>query len=182
MVPLKPSKVPDKFLYVFFDMECTQNLQKRDGSSEHVSNVICAQQMCCECEAVDDLTVDLNNVVSVPTCSGNTPYANLLIISDSPDHSLIRFMLFLTALVDTTFLLRRFLELKLIMDCSKILNMSVENLHFLYSLSHLPMSLRSMTKSFDLLCKKGYYPHFFNTAFITNPCSNGQTLSGYERA
>jgi hypothetical protein len=26
------------------------------------------------------------------------------------------------------------------------------------------MSLKSMPKSFDLTCKKGYYPHFLNTA------------------
>ena len=42
--------------------------------------------------------------------------------------------------------------------------MVVENLHFLDSLNYLPMSLKSMPKSFDLTCKKGYYPHFFNTA------------------
>jgi len=42
--------------------------------------------------------------------------------------------------------------------------MVVENLHFLDSLNNLPMSLKSMPKSFDLTCKNGYYPHFFNTA------------------
>jgi len=42
--------------------------------------------------------------------------------------------------------------------------MVVENLHFLDSLNYLPMSLKSMPKSFELTCKKGYYPHFFNAA------------------
>jgi hypothetical protein len=42
--------------------------------------------------------------------------------------------------------------------------MVVENFHFLYSLKFLPKSLKSMPKSFDLICKKSYYPHFFNTA------------------
>ena len=42
--------------------------------------------------------------------------------------------------------------------------MTVEHLKFLDSLNFLPMSLKSMPKSFDLTCKKGYYPHFFNTA------------------
>ena len=58
MSPLKPSKLSDKFLYVFFDTECTQDLQKRDGSFEHVPNLICAQQMSSKCEAVGDLSVD----------------------------------------------------------------------------------------------------------------------------
>ena len=69
---------------------------------------------------------------------------------------------------DAQSLLRRFLELrwvpKLIMDGTKILRMVVENLHFLDLLNYLPVSLKSMPKSFDLTCKKGYCPHFFNTA------------------
>jgi len=62
------------------------------------------------------------------------------------------------------------------MDGSKILSMVVENFHFLDLLNYLPMSLKSMPISFDLTWKKGYYPHFFNTAsnlnyvvFILNP-------------
>ena len=58
MGALKPSKLSDKCLYVFFDTECTQDLEKRDGPFEHVPNHICAQQMCCKCEAMDDLSVD----------------------------------------------------------------------------------------------------------------------------
>jgi hypothetical protein len=46
--------------------------------------------------------------------------------------------------------------------------MVVENFHFLNSLNCLPMSLKKIPKSFDLTCKKGYYPHFFNTANNTN--------------
>jgi len=69
---------------------------------------------------------------------------------------------------DAQFLLRKFLELRwkpeLIMDGSKILSMVVANLYFLDSLNFLPMSLKSMPKSFDLTCKNGFYPHFFNTA------------------
>ena len=52
---------------------------------------------------------------------------------------------------------------ELIMDVTKILRMSVENLHFLDSLNFIRMSLKSIAKSFDLTCKKGY-THFFNTA------------------
>jgi len=58
VVLLKPSKLTDRFLCVFFDTECTLDLEKRDGSFEHVPNLICAQQMCSKCEVVDDLSVD----------------------------------------------------------------------------------------------------------------------------
>jgi len=50
------------------------------------------------------------------------------------------------------------------MDDRKILSKIVENLLFLDSLNYLPMRLNRMPKSFDLTCKKGYYPQFFNTA------------------
>ena len=50
------------------------------------------------------------------------------------------------------------------MDGTKILSMVVENFFFLDSLNFLPMSLKSMPKSFDLTCKKGYYINFFNSA------------------
>ena len=58
MDPLKPSKLLDKFLNVFSYTECTQNLEKRDGSFEHVLNLICVQQICSKCEALDDLIFD----------------------------------------------------------------------------------------------------------------------------
>jgi hypothetical protein len=45
----------------------------------------------------------------------------------------------------------------------KIISMFVENIHFFDSLNFLPMSLKNMPKSFDLSCKRGFYPHFFNT-------------------
>jgi hypothetical protein len=54
------------------------------------------------------------------------------------------------------------------MEGSKILSMEVEHLHFLDSLNYLPMSLKSMPKSFDLTCRKGFYPHFFNTGSNLN--------------
>ena len=52
------SNETDKIMYVFFDTECMQDLEKRDGSFEHVPNLICAQQMCSKCEAVGDLSID----------------------------------------------------------------------------------------------------------------------------
>ena len=43
---------------MFFDTECTQDFERCDGSFEHIPKLICAQQMCSECETVDDLSVD----------------------------------------------------------------------------------------------------------------------------
>jgi hypothetical protein len=49
VAPLKPSKLSDRFLYIFFYTECTQDLEKHDGAFVHVPNLICAQQMCSKC-------------------------------------------------------------------------------------------------------------------------------------
>ena len=40
--PLIPSKLSNKYLYVFFDTECTQDLEKCYGSFEHVPNLMCS--------------------------------------------------------------------------------------------------------------------------------------------
>jgi len=58
VAPLIPSKLTNRFLYVFFDTECTQDLERCDESFEHIPNLICAQLLCFKCEAVDDLSVD----------------------------------------------------------------------------------------------------------------------------
>ena len=58
MAPLKPSKLTDRFKYVFLDTECAQDLAKHDWSFAHIPNLICAQQMCFKSEAVYDLNVD----------------------------------------------------------------------------------------------------------------------------
>ena len=43
----------------FFDTECTQDLERHDGSFVHVPNLICVQQMCSKCEVVvGDINVD----------------------------------------------------------------------------------------------------------------------------
>jgi len=57
MAPLKPSKLTDRFVYVFFDTECTRDFEKHDGSFEHIPNLMCSADGS-KCEAVDDLSVD----------------------------------------------------------------------------------------------------------------------------
>jgi hypothetical protein len=101
VAPLKPSNLIDRFMYVFFDTECTQDLQKCDGSFEHISNLICDRQMCYKCEAVDDLSVDCEQCGKRTQIFLQDPVGKC-IISGSPDHLQIRFMLFDTTLVETT--------------------------------------------------------------------------------
>jgi len=137
VAPLKPSKLTDRFLYVFFDTECTQDLEKHDGPFDHIPKLICAQQMCSKCEAVDDLNVDCK------LCGKRShefwaedPVGKFI------DH-LRQSRLFADKIYvisnnsrgyDAKFLLRKLHELRwtpqLIMDGTKILSMVVENVHF----------------------------------------------------
>ena len=90
---LKPSKLTDKLMYVFSDMECTQDLDKRDGSFEHIRNLVCAQQICSKCEAIRDLNIDCEQCESVSTCSVKSQYVNLLNMSGCSDQLRIHCML-----------------------------------------------------------------------------------------
>ena len=57
MAPWKPIKLTDKFMYVF-GTESMLDFEKRDVSFEHILKLTCAKQICSECEAMDDLSVD----------------------------------------------------------------------------------------------------------------------------
>jgi len=101
--------------------------------------------MCTKWEAVDDLSVDCEQCGKRIHASSQDPVCKFLDYFGSPNHSRTRFMLFHTTLVDTTqFLLKRFMELRLvpqmIMDCSNVLSVVVEKLHYLDSLNYLPES------------------------------------------
>jgi hypothetical protein len=94
MALLKPSKLSDRFMYVFFDTECTQDLERHEGSFEHIPNRICAQQMCSKCETITDMIVDCEQCDKRVHVFWQDPVGKFLIISGSPDHSWIRYLLF----------------------------------------------------------------------------------------
>ena len=154
----------------------------------HVANLICAQQMCCKCEAVDDMNVDYEQCVKLTHVFWQDLVGKFLdyLRQSRPFADKIYILSHNSCGYDAQFLLQKCLELRwtpqLIMDGTRIVSMVVENLHFLDSLNYLPMNLKSLPKSLDLTCKKGYYSHFFNRpgiwntwALIPNPSSVGQT-------
>jgi hypothetical protein len=137
---LKPSKLPDKLMCVSCDTECTQDLDKRDGSLEHVPNLICAQQMCSKCEDVDDLNIDCEQCGKRVHVFWEDPIGTFIdyLLLSRPFADKIHVISHNSRGYDAPFLLRKFLELRwlpiLIMDLKKILSMCVENLIFVDSL------------------------------------------------
>jgi hypothetical protein len=68
---------------------------------------------------------------------------------------------------DSQFILRRGVLLKwtpeLILTGLKIISMKMQHIHFLYSVSYLPMPLRKFPEAFVLSSSKSWFPHYFNT-------------------
>jgi len=57
MRPLKDSlsSAGDKVLYVFYDFETTKNTEYMGEDKLHVPILVCVQQFCSICEAVEDV-------------------------------------------------------------------------------------------------------------------------------
>jgi hypothetical protein len=147
-----------------------RGLEKRDGFFENIPKLICDQQMCSKCEAIEDINIDSElcgkrvHVFWKDPIGKLIEYLRLSRLFADKVHVISHYSRGYVA----QFLLRRLLEIrwipKLIVDGTKILSMCVERFFFVDSLNFMPASLKSLPKSFDLTCKKGYYPHFFSTA------------------
>jgi hypothetical protein len=152
VAPLKATKLSEKIMYIFFDTECTQDLEELDESFEHVPILICAQQMFSKCVSMDDTYIDCKQCGprTHEFCQDNVcKFIDYLRLSKSFADK-IYVISHNSRGYDAQFLLKRFLELRweprLIMDGFKILSMVVENINFLDSLNFLPMTLKSMPK------------------------------------
>jgi hypothetical protein len=73
---------------------------------------------------------------------------------------------------DSQFLLKRAILLKwtpeLILTRLKIISMKMQHIHFLDSISYLPMPLRKLPEAFRLSSSKSWFPHYYNTKAILN--------------
>ena len=129
VAPLKPNKLEEKFLCVLFDTQCTQDLEKRGGSFEHIPKLIYAQKMCSKCESVDDLSIDCEQCIKnihvfwedlvgkfIEYLRPSRPFADKIYVISNKSCG-----------YEAQFLLRRFLELrwvpKLIIGGTKIVSM-----------------------------------------------------------
>jgi hypothetical protein len=68
---------------------------------------------------------------------------------------------------DSQFILKRAIILKwtpeLILTGLKIISMKMQHIHFLDSVSYLPMPLRKLPDAFGLSSSKSWFHHYFNT-------------------
>ena len=110
-------------MYVFFDTERTQDLARDDGSFRHIPNLICAQQMCCKCQAVE---IDCDQCGKRTHMFWEDPVGKFIdyLRLSRPFADKIYVISHNSRGYDAQFLLRRFVELKwkteLIMDVQKV--------------------------------------------------------------
>lgn len=157
------------FLFVFYDLETTQEKVQPDGSVLQEPN-LCVFQQCCDLCIKSDIKICNKCGVRLQVLQCDDP------ISPFVHHVLTLRKKFRNVVVlahngggfDHQFVLNYILtksDLKpsLIMRGTKLVLMEVGNVKFVDSLNYFPMPLSSLPKAFGLKeLKKGYFPHLFN--------------------
>ena len=72
----------DKVLYVFYDIETTQNTEYAEESKLHVPNLFYAQQFCSRCEGAED--GDCGDAVGGSTLSARSRSGTAHILNGTP--------------------------------------------------------------------------------------------------
>jgi hypothetical protein len=151
---------------VLYDFETTQDTKFSENATDHidfsvfsglVQFVKCKMILDCGCcgrrhrSFYDDTVGDLLSYFCKPR-----PWCNK--VAAIP-HNAKAF--------DSQFILKRAILLKwnrqLNLSGLKIISMKMQNIHFLGSVSYLPMPLRKFPETFGLASLKSWFPHYHNT-------------------
>jgi hypothetical protein len=170
MQPLK-NEMPrnDNVLFVFYDFETTQDTKFSENATEHVPNLVCVQQFCSICEMQDDIETDCERCGKRRHSFFDDPVGDLLtyLCEPRPWCNKVVAIAHNAKAFDSQFILKRAIQLKwnpeLILSGLKIISMKMQHIHFLDSVSYLPMPLRKLPEAFGLSSTKSWFPHYFNT-------------------
>ncbi|KAG5885995.1 hypothetical protein JTB14_025389 [Gonioctena quinquepunctata] len=156
-------------LFIFYDLESTQEELSADGSLLHKPNLCVYQQHCENC---------IGTNIKVCCCGvrqqvlKNEPVFRFMeyVMNQRVQFKQIIVVGHAGGLYDNQFMLNYILtstnlKPELITQGTKLLLMSVGNVKFIDSLNYFPMPLAKLPKAFGLDgVKKGYFPHLFNRA------------------
>lgn len=174
---MKKRKANDNPLYIFYDLECTQE-ENLPGTTKfvHKPNLCILHKLCNLCK---------NEPTSENVC-GNCGVRETIIEFIEDNCVITQFLKFVTSLpekfnrivllahnmgaYDGHFVLKKIIDNanswkpKVLMNGNKIIVIESSRYRFLDSLNFLPTSLSKLPKMFDIPVQKGYYPHRFNTS------------------
>ena len=170
MQPLK-NELPcsDDVLFVFYDFEPTQDTKFSETANEHIPILACAQHFCSVSEMQEDIEIDCARCGRRRYSFYDDPVGDLLsyLCEPRPWCSKVVAIAHNAKAFDSQFILKRAIFLKwnpqIILSGLKIISMKIQHIHFLDSLSYLPMPLRKLPEAFGLSVTKSWFPHFWNT-------------------
>jgi DNA polymerase elongation subunit (family B) len=170
MQPLK-NEFPrsDNVLFVFYDFETTQDTKFLENATGHIPNLVCKQKFCSVCEMQDDIETDCGRCGRRRHLFFDDPVGDLLsyLCEPRPWYNKDVAIAYNAKAFDSQFILKRATRLKwnpeLILSGLKIISMKMQHIHFLDSVSYLPMPLRKLPEAFGLTSLKSWFPHYFNT-------------------
>lgn len=169
-------KDDESFLYVFFDLECTQDQKLGDYTDRfvHIANLCITQQICSDC------ITDENIINACSSCGvrehvfyGNECismfFAHYFNPSIQKKFQSIVFIAHNMSGYDGHFILRHIYSNsgidtpKIIMNGTKIISIQISRrIKIIDSLSYFQCALANLPKMFQLPIYKGFYPHLFN--------------------
>jgi len=146
----------DRVLYVFYDIETTQDTRYSETATLHIPNLLCLQQYCSKCEDVEDVGRDCVQCGVRKQSFWDDPVGSMLsyLFEPRPWVNKIIAIAHNAKAFDLQFILNRAILLKLrpevIMNGLKIMCMKMEHQVFLDSVSFFPCSLRKLPEAFGL--------------------------------
>lgn len=161
-----------KFMYVFFDFECTQDSPAdRPGYTIHKPNLCVAEQMCYECIGQVDMSIPCGTCgVRQHVFEGDETLDDFMryVVQPRTDFKKIVMVAHNMKSYDGQFILNHMLTKlnwtpEVITTGTKIQVIKYANVSIVDSLNFLSSKLSDLPSMFDLRCdSKGYFPHFFN--------------------
>jgi len=143
-------------LDVFYDFETTQDTKVSDSAIQHLTNLVCLQQFCTQCEMSGDMDKDCVRCGKRKHSFWGDPIGNLLsyLCEPRPWVSKVVAIAHNAKAFDSQFILNRAIQMKwnteLILNGLKIVSMKIEHMLFIDSVSYLPMPLRKLPEAFGL--------------------------------
>ncbi|KAF4528493.1 hypothetical protein B566_EDAN016897 [Ephemera danica] len=169
----KKPKSDDKTLFVYYDIECTQDTRVSDENVDgffHVPNFLVSFTMCSACRPNLSLVLCHKCGIRKKVFKGN-PIKSFVDFLRLPrkDFKKIIIIAHYGGKYDNIFVLNYLLTdfglaPKVIMKGTQIISIEVGNLKFIDSFSFIPLPLSKFQATFNLppALKKGFFPHFFN--------------------
>jgi hypothetical protein len=153
---------------VFYDFGTTQDTNFSENATEHIPILVCVQQNCSTCEMQDDIEMDCDRCGRRRNLFFDDPVDLLSDLCEPrPWRNEFVEIAHNAKAFDFQFILKRAIPLKynteLILNGLKIISIKMHNIHFLDSISYLPMPLRKLPETFEFSSSKFRFLHYFNT-------------------